>query len=455
MSEIAQAIEEMRNMRESYDQLSSAAEAYNTGKVELAENITAKGVQASASETLPELAEKVSAIAQESYTIDGGEMYAKQLFGVANDDIVPGYWNLYDIMAQLLSDGRLVNYGGILLAEYYKGYDSLALAGAGAGGAYVVSDKDANGNFIMYTEDITHVWDTKEDGKGNRWVAYCFAEEWHDFNITDTNTSPRSIHVGRNVGTIKCLVNNRIGDIVVTDGNKLRNFLINGYTNNLGRKTIIKNMVSFGGSMAFNPTTSQCELLYLQSESFLTGGFDGMIKNANGYIKTIILDGNLCPGGRLYYGNSSHTGIILILKLKKILYSNDYNSTTISGYSNPLTILGFEEGTLSCYSGSPSSIYIGYDTNDKTKSITILQALGTLRATDITLQDGWCKPINLANATALTKENVQAHIFDRLGVNDISTGAVTLTLANAVLNLFTSEEIDAVVERTNITIVGA
>ena len=58
MSELQQAINEMRNMRESYDQLGAAAEAYNVGKTELAANITAKGVQASATETLPKLDRK-------------------------------------------------------------------------------------------------------------------------------------------------------------------------------------------------------------------------------------------------------------------------------------------------------------------------------------------------------------------------------------------------------------
>ena len=59
---LREVVENIANMREACDNLSQAAEAYNTGKVELAENITAKGVPASASETLPELAGKVQAI---------------------------------------------------------------------------------------------------------------------------------------------------------------------------------------------------------------------------------------------------------------------------------------------------------------------------------------------------------------------------------------------------------
>ena len=59
---LREVVENIANMGEACDNLSQAAEAYNTGKVELAENITAKGVPASASETLPELAGKVQAI---------------------------------------------------------------------------------------------------------------------------------------------------------------------------------------------------------------------------------------------------------------------------------------------------------------------------------------------------------------------------------------------------------
>lgn len=59
---LREVVENIANMREACDNFSQAAEAYNTGKVELAENITAKGVPASASETLPELAGKVQAI---------------------------------------------------------------------------------------------------------------------------------------------------------------------------------------------------------------------------------------------------------------------------------------------------------------------------------------------------------------------------------------------------------
>lgn len=450
MSELSEAINEMRNMRESYDQIGAAAEAYNTGKTELAENITAKGIPASATETLPELAEKVMAIAQESYTIDGGEMYAKQLFGVANNDIVPGYWNLYDILAQLLSDGRLVCYGGILLAEYYKGYDSLALSGAGAGGAYVVSDKDENGQFKMYTEDATHTWATEFDGKGNRWVAYCFADEYHNFQITDTNTSPRSIFIGRKVGTINCLVNTRISQIVVTDGNELVKFNGGTFKHNFGQ---IISLVSQEAPIIKSISSEKCFLMVDNWESPLAGDYNSIYSN----ILSFILKANRISARIISL--SSPNGIVII-DSDTILPNWIFGTGNVNSFNVRDLVIITEE----CSNGNMYALGAGlniqhlllqYKVNDKSKSVNINFWSGTIA--DVELQDGWCKPLTMTTASygILSKENVQAHIFDRLGVNDLSTGAVTITLANAVLNLFTQEEIDAVVARTNITIVGA
>ena len=125
MSELSDAINEMRNMRESYNQIGAAAEAYNAGKVELAENITAKGIPASATETLPELAEKVGAIAQTQTILEGGEVMAAQQFGDG------ALWNLYQVLADMktrfMGNG---DYAALIVCEYYKGYDSLVLQGA-------------------------------------------------------------------------------------------------------------------------------------------------------------------------------------------------------------------------------------------------------------------------------------------------------------------------------------
>lgn len=483
MSELSEAINEMRNMRESYDQIAGAAEAYNTGKVQLAENITSKGVEASATETLPELAEKVAAISQETYEINGGEMYAKQLFGSLE---TPKYWNLYDVLAQLLSDGRLVSYGGILLAEYYRGYDSLALSGAGAGGAYVVSDME-NGQFKMYTEDTTHTWATEFDGYGNRWVAYCFADEYHDFQITDTNTSPRNIFIGRKVGTITSLVAGRANQIVVPDGNELKDFDDRGGQNYAGRIVLRNIKEHTSGNCIVLPKSVYsiyCKIGKINGGSLIVAAFNENSRNDCSVILDFTEEENTSPAN-IFLGNSlkpNYSPLFIIRGCKKyignfadtlrgidVFIAEDLETwvqhSSYDGFSKISefhkayfpSLEGIENigGYRALFSSFPQYIYFGYKQNDKTRSIVGLFIQAQTITTDIELKEGYCKPIDLHLAQGLTKENVQAHIFDRLGVNDLSTGAVTITLATAVLNLFTQEEIDAVVARTNITIVGA
>lgn len=439
-------------MRESYDQIGAAAEAYNTGKVQLAQNISSKGVPASANETLPELAEKVSAIAQESYVIQGGEMYTKQLFGSLK---TPNYWNLYDVLAQLLSDGRLVSYGGILLAEYYRGYDSIALSGAGAGGAYVVSDLDENGQFKMYTNDTTHVWDTEFDGKGNRWVAYCFADEYHDFQITDTNTSPRSIFIGRKVGTITSLVNGRCSELIVTDGNSLNCFQGN-YTQYWKKKTIIRGLKNQNGTLIHNPNSS-IESLYVSAEKvtgplFTNSAGDvlaslilnvrsmdkmSIIQRSSGIIKslsTLIIDGvENCSG---YFRLSANYDA-----------NRDWDFITFSALKH-IRITNTEEFAIFLKPTTNQilpvlrSFYIGYNTNDKSKSISV-ECLGQT-INDVELQDGYCKPLDVSSCQ-LTEDgetnNITDHILKRLKQDEENCGVgVTITLGSTNLAKLTSEE---------------
>lgn len=433
MSELAQAIEEMRNMRESYDQLAAAAEAYNEGKPALAEAITAKGVEAAATDSLATMAEKVMTISQDTYEIDGGEMYAKQLFGSLE---TPNYWNLYEVLAQLLSDGRLVNYGGILLAEYYKGYDSIALSGAGAGGAYVVSDME-NGQFKIYTADTTHIWATEDDGKGNRFVAYCFADEYHDFQITNTNTSPRSIFIGRKVGTITSLVNGRCEQIIVPDGNKLRSFNTGDYVQNWTSKIVIRN-VENTGRILYNTKTAVSSF-YLEAEQTASNVMQG--ENANLIIiSSVIIKVPFITTGTLVYTKAD-----IVYVDSETMTGNQYGG--LFGYNastkhliirNVETISGniTQNGAISEY------IYIGYKTNDKAKSVEIKSGISNvITAPDIELKNGWCKPLNVAACTGLTEANIYTHILQHLKQDEAGCGnGVTITLGSTNLNKLTSEE---------------
>lgn len=435
--------------------VAAAAEAYNTGKVQLAQNITSKGIEASATETLPELAEKVSAIVQESYTIDGGEMYAKQLFGGLT---TLNYWNLYEVLENLLSDGRLVQYGGILLAEYYRGYDSLALAGAGAGGAYVVSDKDENGQFKMYTEDTTHTWATEFDGKSNRWVAYCFADEYHDFQITDTNTSPRSIFIGRKVGTITSLVDGRVSEIVVPDGNSVNSLQLDK-KQNFNKNVCIRNIKELSGIVIYDNTDT--EQLYVETETLKNGASLFVPISSPSALNSLILKIN-----KIDIGNASlftYNYNKLIPNLTTIIVQGVQECGGVLNFSNLtsgensfinsttlkcITFIDVEElyyfqcGITASRVPNLHSVYIGYKTNNKEKSVTIRE-YKTIGAhfTDVELQDGWCKPLNCNYLLKLTEANMYVHILQRLKQDEPDCGdGVTITLGETNLAKLTSAE---------------
>ena len=231
MSELSQAIDEMRTMRESYDQLSDAAVAYNEGKPALAAAITGKGVTTASTDSLTKMAENVEAISQQQITIDGGEMYAEQLFAKQVNNTL--LWNLYDVLVQIQSNGTYAGYTGILLAEYFRGYDSIQLSGADA---YLTCDGD------YYTSGATHVWHDAENGKTNRWVAYFLGENGNvsGYTIPSTELCPRSIHIGGKVGTISCQVAGRVREVVVTDGNELGGLNFSS-TQNWDKNVIIRN----------------------------------------------------------------------------------------------------------------------------------------------------------------------------------------------------------------------
>lgn len=239
MSELSDVISEMRNMRESYNQIGAAAEAYNTGKTELAANITAKGVQASATETLPELAQKVGIIAQTETILEGGEVMAAQQFGDG------ALWNLYQVLADMKT--RFMgtgDYAALIVCEYYKGYDSLVLQGADG---YYTCD----GDYYDYASP-THVWHDADNGKMNRWVAFLYRDEGARLDITNTAISPRSMYIGGHIGTIEYFVNGRLTELVcgVEETDVVDNFLPKNFTQAWEANVSLKNVGISGGQSA-------------------------------------------------------------------------------------------------------------------------------------------------------------------------------------------------------------
>ena len=429
---------------EAAQSLTSLDSDINAGKTAIAQAVTAKGVPTSPTDTMLQMATNVTQIAQAPISINGGEMYAKQLYGSLT---TPNYWNLYEVMAQLLSDGRLNNYGGILLAEYYKGYDSLALSGAGAGGAYVVSDVDNNGNFILYTEDTTHVWNTEFDGKGNRWVAYCFNDEYHDFQITDTNTSPRSIFICRKVGTITCLTDNRTSKIVIPDGNDLIAYDGNNFVPNFDSIFILRNC-GIKNTLLYRKSV---EALYVELahdnvgaivQSHNTSGQGAkslIVKSSIRLMNVVILDSqNQSAIAQTSYVTVDADGEYK-LSPNLSIYRPD-NLKELNIIAEDSRVQWFAYGTTIYHIPSTCLIYVNYRENDKSKSVS-LTGIGFDQVQDLQLKSDWNKPLEVSSFESLTEANMYAHVLQRLKQDEPDCGdGVTITLGQTNLDKLTSQE---------------
>lgn len=259
MNATQEQIEKLRTLQESYNELankilptSALLMEMENGKKEMVEALTTKNVQSSTDKTLSAIATDIRSIAQSSITIDGGEMYEKQLFGALTDKTLDysqpnsPVWNLYQVMANLLTDGRYVGYNGILLCEYAKDHEYIELQNAGAGGAYFTSDG------MLYDYDTTHEWNDRYDNKTNRWVAYLFQNSYSNYTVNNTELVPCSIHVGRKMGAIQILATGRMSNLVVTDGNELLSFNTNATQLWDGDTMVIKNITGSKGVLFYN-----------------------------------------------------------------------------------------------------------------------------------------------------------------------------------------------------------
>lgn len=231
-------IEKLKTLQESFNELSSKVldtqavlTELNHGKQEMVDALATKNVQSSTNKTLSAIADDVRSITQSPITIDGGEMYASQLYGGVGEDATS--YNLYQAVVDIQSNTLYNKYTGFVLAEYIKAGDSISLSGADA---YLTSD----GSFYEY--GAIHNWADTANGKINRWVAYFLGEEGNisDYTIPNIELCPIRIHVGGKVGTINCTFNGTIVEVVVTSGNEL------GDLNFTGNQTWADNIIVNG-----------------------------------------------------------------------------------------------------------------------------------------------------------------------------------------------------------------
>lgn len=434
MSELSDAINEMRNMRESYDQIAGAAEAYNTGKVQLAENITAKGVQASATETLPELSEKVGAIAQTQTILEGGEVMAAQQFGDG------ALWNLYQVLADMktrfMGNG---DYAALIVCEYYKGYDSLHLQGADA---YYTCD----GDLYEYASP-NHIWHDSDNGKMNRWVAFLYRNEGARLDITNTAISPRSMYIGGHIGIIEYFVNGRLTELVcgVEETDIVDNLLNKGFSQEWGRNLIIRGI----------------------RELTKDGTTNGLVVNSNG----LVYIENAYDGANVYCKNvvSCPNADSVILKGEKTrtLYGYSCYILNIGANTKQVKFDGLKEyvtnqtiGSTNLIAGDMSGLHV-LDMRD----IKVIRALSegyggmnifarnanTANLADIWVGElaqnlrlwGW-NPTNVLadpDKKAQLIENIKNHILAR--VSDATGGTqLVFTVSTNMYNSIANEQIE-------------
>lgn len=92
-------------------------------------------------------------------------------------------------------------------------------------------------------------------------------------------------------------------------------------------------------------------------------------------------------------------------------------------------------------------IYIGYKTNDKSKSVSIDYYENNTSCTDIELKEGYCKKLTISKFQGLTEENMINHILKRLKQDEEMCGSgVTITLGATNLAKLTSEEAVALLD---------
>lgn len=401
MSELAQAIQKMRNMRESYDQLAATADLYQQGREALAAAITAKGVPTTPTTPLTDMAQNVADISQVVREIDGGEMYPQQIVGGADPATSP-LWNLYEVLAQLknqylVSSGG--NYQGILLGRFYKGYERIELSLADA---YVTSDG------AFYTAGATHIWANKNDVHADRWVAYLFASENSNFIIQTQSLCPRDIYIGGSIGSITFYTNGRLGSIVcgIEETDVLGRIVgLDTYTNPWAKDVVIRNLNTFPYS--FNPGTN-CENLILSGKSI----------SVNQLINLI---------------SSSATNIVSFCApdLESIQDTNYNTLSQCFRYQTAIVVAKFPKLKRATDGGAGVGFLFMYDGEQKNLIDFEVGAMETH------LRTAW-NPTNILNSTSMKtqliiniKNHILARVSDRTGLSRLKF-TVSTNMFNAI-----------------------
>jgi len=365
-----------------------------------------------------------------------------------------------------------------ILCFYLQGNpgDTIALANAQA---YLTSDG------AYYTEDTTHTWG--ESYKTSRWVAYIGADS--DFVI---NThKPTKIYVKGNYSKIRTTYNSigNIEELVVPDGSSVGLFS-SAAGERWSQEVTLRNIRTIG--RLFGNGTYQITSFYFDGEDIvasLTGtnnnstllGFTSCIMpnitnlryfwdNTRASLKQWWTPKLKTLNTPIDHSNSSGTGLNKIELPETTDFNSPVGSYIYDGQLHEVVLHKAEKTTTQLIgisnnanyaTGAPFTyIYLGYDTNDRTKAVilsttTLTTAFANL--TKIELKDGWRKPLNVKAASGLTAENIVDYIFDRLADNryeadgETQAQAITITLGQSNIDKLTAEQL-AIATAKNYTV---
>lgn len=400
----------------------AVAKELAAGSEAIAEAVTAKGVPTSAFDSLQKMADNIRDIQQETTVIDGGDMYANQLFGDGT------LWNLYEVLAQMKSQFMGAGqYAALIVCEYYKGYDSLQLQGADA---YYTCD----GDFYDYASP-NHVWHDSDNDKMNRWVAFLYQSEGSRLDITNTSISPRSMYIGGHIGIIEYFVNGRLTGIAcgVEDTDVVDSLIEGNFTQYWSKELVLKNVdfdkITLSGQVfvfAEKKTTPSGVFLkgsvqYLKLK-YSGGAFD-LNSNVISLTDTvgIVIDGDIYNAGSAFalYTIVLSTDTLKYIHAKDLTQGTPIRGGLISDYQTNLedVMVGAMTGNLNIQRWAPSFLS---DADKKSKLINNIKNHILARVSDAT------------GGTQLVF-TVSADMYNAIASENITWQDQIMTLADAFL----------------------
>ena len=286
-----------------------------SGKAMIAQAINAKGGTSSADESMAELADDVLEIPINIQVEDAANLAFPENIA----------WN---ILKEAYAQQR-VGYASWIVAEFFKGYDTIPLSGADA---FYTCDGD------FYTEATTHTWHDDSFNKVNRYVIYYFTGENIPFSVTQESVCPRSMVIMGKFSSINIASTGRIRQIY--NGGEIGDISFSGTNPAWGQEVMLAGVKEHNSGYILN-ANANVQILASDIE-VLNGG--NVIYNSGAELMTVMFPNlNEIKGGRIINAGSSFPQLKTVELNNLTRISGGY---LISGYNTSATFPNVEKITL-------------------------------------------------------------------------------------------------------------